>query len=169
MSALGDSLWKQLGGDVPADPRSVARDAIQRHGSGRAAARALGVDEKTIRRWKAGITKHSDNVDRFAADARARKASQHGGEVQVNLRHAKRDRKLRFAEGAGLKGLTPGTTDAVRDAYVRGDKEGMARELIDGLPSGFYKETIRDAYDAELAGQPGDAGEVSGAVGVLKA
>lgn len=169
MTALGDELWRQYGGDVPADPRSVARDAIQRHGSGRAAARALGVDEKTIRRWKAGETRHSDNVDRFAREARQAKAETHSGHVDLTFRHAKRDRKLSFGTGAGGKrGLKPHALDAMKDAYVRGDKEGMASAFVKGVDDPWYRRMFARAEAADGEGMPGaEPGEDSDAVGVF--
>lgn len=153
MSTLGDSLWQQYGGDVPADPRSVAHDAIQRYGSGRAAARALGVDEKTIRRWKTGQTHHSDNVDRLAREARRANVDTHGASAEVRMRLAGRDRRLNFGTGAGGKrGLKAGAGDRIANAYVRGDKEGMAKALVGGVQDPFYAKALKRAYDAEGTG-----------------
>lgn len=168
MSALGDSLWRQFGGDVPATPQNVARDAIQRYGSGRAAGRALGVDEKTIRRWKSGETRSSDNVTRLAQEARKGKADSRTGPIDVAFKHARRERKASFGAG-GRQSLTPGTEGRMRDAYVAGDRERMAAEFAAGVRDHFYGPLIREAYLYDLAGMEGDAGETSDAVAVLLA
>src|SRR5688572_394384 len=117
MSSLGDHLWKQVGGDVPSDPRSVAREAIQQYGSGRAAARELGVDEKTIRRWKAGETMRSEHVVKFATEARKGYADARTGPIQVSFKYAKRERDLKFGPG-GKQALQPGAVEAIEAAYV---------------------------------------------------
>lgn len=170
MSSLADHLWKQYGGNVPSDPQTVARDAIQRYGSGRAAARELGIDEKTIRRWKNGETRESPHVERYAQEARRSYADRKSGPVQVAFRFAKRNRDLRFQEGAGEKGLRSGTEDRIAEAYVAGDREGMAQAFIDGLPGNWYGREIRKAYLAEVEeGAPGEAGEDSGSVGAFPA
>lgn len=167
VSTLGDSLWQQFGGDVPAVPQAVARDAIQLYGSGRAAARALGVDEKTIRRWKNGETSHSDNVDRLAREARKSRAGDHRGPVEVKFKHANRDRNLTFGAGQGGRGLKGGADADIAQAYIDGDREGMAQALIRNVTDPWYKKQLGLAYVAELGGTPGDAGEKSDAVGMF--
>lgn len=159
MSTLADSFWAQFGGDG-GDPQSVARAAIERYGSGRAAGRALGVDEKTIRRWKNGETARSEHVNRIAREARQQNADRATGPVEVKFRYAKRDRAVKFGDG-GRQKLRPGTTDRMKDAYVRGDREGMAKAFIDGVDDGWYRRQFRTAMEAEEEGIMGDGEDTS--------
>lgn len=163
MTTLGDDMFGQYGGRVPSDPQSVARDAIQRYGSGRAAARAMGIDEKTIRRWKNGETAKSEHVEKYAQEARRSYADRKEGPIVIKFRYAKRTRDLKF--GAGGKSLRAGAEREIREAYIRGDKEGMARAFVGGVDDPWYRRMMRQAYDAELEGETGEAGEDSGAVG----
>lgn len=167
MSTLGDRLFAQFGGDVPADPQAVAQRLVQQHGSGRAAARYIGRDEKTIRRWLKGETRHSDRVEEFAKDARAEKVENHTGPVELKFRYAKRDRDLKFGPGQGSRQLMPGTVPTIKEAYIKGDKEAMAEAFINGIDDPFYQSRIEQAHEAELVGAPGTAGEDSGQVGVI--
>lgn len=169
MSSLGDYLFKRYGGHVPTNPQEVAFDAIQRFGSGRAAARELGVDEKTIRRWKSGQTQQSETVEKYAREVRQSTVEKRTGPVSIEFRHARRDRTLAFREGGGERGLKAGTEAAIAQAYVSGDREGMARAFLDGLPRNWYGRELRRAYVAELEGAPGEAGEDSDAVGLFPA
>lgn len=167
MSSLGDFLFREYGGNVPSDPRAVAFDAIQRYGSGRAAARELGVDEKTIRRWKTGETRGSEHVERYAQEARRSYAETRQGPVKVQFRYAGRTRNLQF--GGSGKRMKSGAEAAVAEAYVRGDQEGMAKAFIGGVDDSWYRRMMAQAYAAEMEGAPGEAGEDSGSVGVFVA
>lgn len=165
MSSLGDYLHKQYGGDVPINPEQVAREAIQRWGSGRAAARELGVDEKTIRRWKSGETMRSEHADRYSRQAREQLAERKPGAVEVTFKYSGRTRTLKFGEGG--KRLRAGAAEAIKSAYVSGDKEGMAKALISGIDDAWYSRELKRAYVAEMQGAPGTAGEDSGSTGAF--
>lgn len=169
MSMLGDSLWSQYGGNLPANPQQVAQQAIARYGSGRAAARALGVDEAQIRRWKAGNVRNSPNVARIVREARRSAVENLSGPVVVKFKFAGRDRNLAMGEGQGHRGLTDGTDDRIAEAFIDGDRERMAKALVDGVSDPFYRKQLSLAYVAELMGAPGDAGEKSDAVGAFRA
>ena len=154
MGRLGEHLYQQFGGDVPATPQEVARAAIGQYGSGRAAGRALGVDEKTIRRWKNGETVRSGNVERIARDTRATKADAHTGPIGVRFKQGNRDRTLTFGNGAGgQRGLKPGAADRVKDAYVAGDKDRMAAEFAMGVDDAWYRMAFLRGLEAEEAGR----------------
>jgi hypothetical protein len=156
MSTLGDRLWAQYGGDaIPTTPQQWARDAIQRYGSGRAAGRALGVDEKTIRRWKNGETRHSDNVERLAEHAREEKAASRQGPLEVKFRYAGRDRDLKVGGGERQR-LTAGAQARIDRAYARGDKEAMASAFVQGVTDPFYRRKLREAHGLDLAGAAGE-------------
>jgi hypothetical protein len=167
VSTLGDKLWRDYGGDVPTDPQVVARDAIQRYGSGRAAARALGVDEAQIRRWRDGKVHNSPNVARIAQEARRSNADGRQGPIDLTIRHAKRTRRLEFGAGQGKRGLKPGAEQRIADAYVRGDRKAMADAFVAGVADPWYSRQFKAWLKAEEAGISGDAGEDSGAVGVF--
>lgn len=170
MTTLGDRLYAQFGGDVPSTPQQLAQDAIRRYGSGRAAARELGVDEKTIRRWKNGETRHSENVDRWAREARRGQAERHRGDpIEVKFRFAGRERTLRVGGGERQK-LAPGAEKRIEDAYVAGDREAMASEFVGGVADPFYRGKLREAYRYDLAGvETVDAGEGSSSPAVFTA
>jgi flagellar biosynthesis/type III secretory pathway protein FliH len=163
MSALGDHLFNQYGGDVPSDPQSVAREAIQRYGSGRAAARAMGIDEKTIRRWKNGETRQSERAERFAKDERRAYADRKQGPVEIKFKYAKRERALKFGDGA-KQGLKSGAEQRIAEAYVRGDKEAMAKAFVDGVSDAQYRKMFTRAYEAGLdVSEAGEDSDLPGA------
>lgn len=167
MSSLGDRMWKEYGGDPIPNLQAFAVEKIREHGSGRAAARAMGIDEKTVRRWKSGETRGSERFDQAVKEARAANAERKTGPTEVVFKYAKRARALKFEEGRGAKGLKPGTEARVRDAYVRGDREGMAQAFLGGVQDPWYRRMMWQAYAADLDGAPGEAGETSDAVGVF--
>ena len=161
--SLGDELWRQFGGDVPATAEQVARDAIQRYGSGRAAARALGVDEAQIRRWRDGKVKHSPNVHRIAQEARRTAAEGREGQpVAIRFRHAARSRTATFRPSQ----LVPGTEARVRDAYVRGDRDGMKDAFLAGVRDPWYRRNFREW---DRAAQPAPNDDDSDSPGVFGA
>jgi hypothetical protein len=165
--SLSRQVFEAFGGQPVADLQAFAREEIQRHGSGRAAARALGVDEKTVRRWKNGETRASERFDQATRQARAENAQRVGSSVSVEFRYAKRTRPLTFEEGKGVKGLKPGTVDKMKDAYVRGDADGMAQAFVRGVTDGWYGDEMRRAYAVETGeeGEDKTPGEDSDAVG----
>lgn len=172
MSGLGDKLWRDYGGDnVPRDAQTLARDAIQRYGSGRAAGRALGVDEAQIRRWRDGKVANSPNVERMVRDMREQMATARSGDpIDLKFRHARRTRNLTFGEAgaAGKRGLRPGTEAAIAAAFARGDRRGMASAFIGGVQDAWYRKQLKLATEADDLGRSGDGvGEDSDAVGVV--
>jgi hypothetical protein len=150
MTALGDSLWDQYGGgNVPVDPAAFARSAIQRYGSGRAAGRALGVDEAQIRRWRDGKATKPIKLPQAREHARADQAAKHTGPVKVEFRQGGRDRTVEFGPGA-RQDLAPGTKAAIGEAYAKGDREAMAAALVSGIvDERFYGPQLRKAYRIE--------------------
>lgn len=156
MTALGDHLWKQFGGDVPATLQGMAQAARDQYGSNRAAARGLGVDERTVRRWLSGEVQTSRQADRVAGELRSARADRHEGPINVRFKFDKRERSLNF--GSGGKALKAGAEKAVREAYEKGDKEGMARAFIKGIDDSWYREQFEDAYGAvDAKGEDSDA------------
>lgn len=155
MSKLARILAAQFGGEVPTDLGSAARELRDRFGSGRAVARELGVDEKTVRRWLSGETRSSARQEQVIRTVREQRARGAGVDkpVTVKLRYDGRDRKVAVTDGSGLHA---GTAQSMREAYARGDQEGLARAFIDGVKDRWYHDRFEEAYEDDLRGEEHD-------------
>lgn len=148
MSKLGRIIAGQLGGEAPASLADAARELKGRLGSGRAVARHLGVHEKTVRRWLSGETKTAKDADvgQAVRAARAKSANQ---PVEVGLKYGGRTRPLKLGDGGKL---APGTLDKVKAAYVAGDDDRAARELIVGITDPWYQARFMAAHEGDDSG-----------------
>lgn len=179
MSSLGDKLEGILRpahrGPAPS-VRDLARAAVAEAGSQRAAARAWGVDEKTIRRILKGEVHHPrpstmEKVDAWERPRGTRRIGLNDLTLTVMERRPARraggggrERTLR----AGNLGITdPAAADRIRQAYVVGGKEAAAAQLLNEITVPHYRtflapDSARPLVTRGLAVSAQDMGGVAG-------
>jgi transcriptional regulator with XRE-family HTH domain len=122
-----------------------------RYGSNRASARAVGVDERTWRRWLSGGTRpraaSADKLAAAAAEVRlAGVVAQFRG-VQFQQRMGGRDRQ-REASARAL-GFDPAANDRITEAARRGDWGTAARIWFSAIRDSAYRQMIDEFADQE--------------------
>lgn len=159
MSGLGDFLQRQFvesgnGGSF----LDHVNEIIRRRGSVTGAAKELGVDRRTIQRWKSGTIRTPkavtrNKVEKVVRGSKIRGSAPTESTLRINTTEPPdkkgrvRHRQLR---GTQLK-LRTGTLDAVKQAYVEtGDKEVMAKVFLGGIGDAFYKDFL--SKDVEEGG-----------------
>lgn len=154
MSDLGKAVERMLTGSAGAPTfGETLRAYVADAGSGRAAARALGVSASTVRRWLAGGSPSAAYADRFDRAARAmRSRTITNDQVLIRTRErdsrgrgGTRDRELR----AKNLGLSEGAAERVRDAYVAGGAEAAAKRLVEETNTRFYRTMLAGSLDPD--------------------
>jgi hypothetical protein len=155
-------------------PTTSVRDQLQalqrEHGSGRAAARQMGISEGTWRRWWAGAglpapkggtgskgaKPSGKNQAKLAAAAAAplRAAAIVNRPSDQTIRHPGRHRgadhrRVRTATATSMR-IRPGTADAITDAYVTGGAAAAAAALQRGIGDDFWRDFF---FDDDMRGE----------------
>lgn len=149
MSKLAEILVKQLAGTaVPVSYQAALGEIRQRAGSGRKAAGIIGVNESTFRRMLSGQTR----TPKAATLEKARQALRVLRDRDTGL--AQRDLRITWeydgrqrTVGPGSLRLADGTVESMRAAYIKGDREGVARAFIDGIGDQFYHDRFEEIYE----------------------
>lgn len=164
MSELGDRLEKWLTGRSgdPYTLRDWARDMVSRHGSGRGAARAIGVPESTLRGWAKGSQPRGARAERansLIRESSSRKVQDGDFSMTVDYRKT-RQGKSQTLTPRNLK-WNPGAAERIRSAYVKGGKEAAALQLLKETNDRVYRRMLTpDSLKGALqkANQPASGG-----------
>lgn len=126
-----------------ATPLGVLLDEVRRvTGSRRAASRATGIPESTLRRWeKTGRPKDPTGATLklttgIRATLRAKAEPPAGGKVEVRLANPGKGPRTRKVA------VDPGALERAGEAFDRGDYGGMVREFRAGITNEWYRETL---------------------------
>lgn len=164
MTRLANDLIRQIAGrgPVPADFRAQLGELKRHYGTVTAASKALGIDRRTFQRWESGAIRtpkpeRREGVERAVRQARVDQAAVSTAQLKVNWKYDGRTRPLT----TNNLQIQAGTIDAMKDAYVRGDTEGVARSFIDGITDPWYFDQLDATYAAGVAA----SGEGSDATG----
>jgi hypothetical protein len=139
-------------------------DEIRRQaGSRRAAARAAGVAESSMRRWEKGIQpKNPAGVARkLATGLRSlmRRPDPAGGKVTVTIANPGKGPRTRTVS------VDPAAIQRAGDAWERGDNGGMVRAFRAGITDDWYRENLfkpgpgDESYDDDDLSYEGDDGD----------
>lgn len=176
MSDLGRAVERILtGGRGPAPTFGEVLTAfIASAGSGRAAARQLGIAESTVRRWRSGAGKPSPAyLDRFgqaSRDLRARHVTNEDLSIRTTDQGGghpgQRVRRERVIKASQLR-MGTGAAERVREAYVRGGAEAAAKVFLSEVKEPFYRSYLAAANKGVSSGNgPGrGSGGGGGVVG----
>ena len=160
MSDLGRAVEKLLtGSTAPPGFRDALREFVSEAGSGRRAARQLGVAESTLRRWRDGAAPRPAMRDRFEQAARSMYARDlKAGQVKIRSeeRGDRGRRREREITGKNLR-LDDAAAGRVRDAYVTGGREAAAKQLVKETPVSFYKTYLAAGLGGEGEDYEGNA------------
>jgi hypothetical protein len=164
MSDLGDELERIIsrpgGGGVPL--RQKLQDMLAHYGSGRKAAKAMGVNESTFRRMLSGQTRTPtgstvERVDDISRRLGARRITNADISFPVTERVARRGKASRRPRQlrAGNLGITdPAAAGRIRQAYVEGGKENAARQFLAEVKVPHYRDWLTpDDLRAEMRDQ----------------
>lgn len=149
MSDLGRAVERILTGGTSAPSFQEQLGALVAHeGSGRAAARALGVSEATVRRWRKGTVPKAGNMaafDRVARDLRARQITNADLRIRTSESDGRGGRRERELTAKHLRLGDQAAAD-VRRAYVDGGADAAARALYKAIPESqrFYRTYLGD-------------------------
>lgn len=158
MSSLADLFRARYAArlSIPADHRAQMGMVQARYGSNRKAARAVGVDERTWRRWLAGSTPRPTTAVRLAQGAQTLRAEGVRFNFQslqaIQRQRGARDR-TRTITALGLN-WDPAANRAVEAALRRGEWGEAARAFLAGIRDWQYQDLFRETFDAD--GEVGD-------------
>lgn len=169
MSQQGDAFVRRV---LKADPSPMSfGDSVQylrqREGSGRAAARRLGVSESSLRRWGKGTTPKAatqDKVLRTVRELRSRPSTMGDAGVMLPVvsQDRKRGRRERDVSGQQLK-LQPGTLKRAHDVWVKtGDADAAAAAFVAGIGDPWYRAQIGKGINRSQAETGGGGGAGGG-------
>lgn len=119
----------------------------QRHGSGRAAARAIGVSEGTLRRWAAGTNPKPDSQRKVIESARASRMrpttmGDAGVLVKVIRSERRRTRGEDAVSGRQLQ-LQSGTLAAMKQTWITtGDSDQVLKIFLGGIGDEWYRREL---------------------------
>jgi hypothetical protein len=154
--SMSDALYGALTGGKSKDTEGFSRflgEMKASHGgSRRAAARAAGVSESTWRAWEKGTVPKSANNERIMRAGRENRLVSDGPtdrtvKITSTDRGTTKDRTI-TAEKLAIR---PGTMDAVREALVKGDSQGMVGAFTDGVGNQFYKGYLSKGAEKDAA------------------
>lgn len=158
MSEQGDAFVRRV---LKADPSPMTfGDAVlylrQREGSGRAAARRLGVSESSLRRWGKGTTPKASTRQKVLETARRLRSRPSAmGDAGVMLPVISQDRKRgsreRDVSGQQLK-LRPGTLAKAHETWLRtGDADKAAGVFVRGIGDPWYRAQLAKGLNKSQA------------------
>jgi DNA-binding transcriptional regulator YdaS (Cro superfamily) len=160
MSDLGRAVERILTGSTDAPGfRDALREFVAEAGSGRAAARQLGVAESTVRRWRHGGMPRPAARAAFVQAYRrlaARNITPADIRIRTSERASKGGRREREITGRQLR-LDDAAAGRVRDAYVAGGREAAAKQLVKETPVSFYKTYLGAALGGDGEDYEGNA------------
>ena len=158
MSQQGDAFVRRV---LKADPAPMAfGEAVfylrQREGSGRAAARRLGVSESSLRRWDKGTKPKAATQQKVLETVRRLRSRPSAmGDAGVMLPVVSQDRKRgsreRDVSGQQLK-LRPGTLARSHEIWLRtGDSDKAASAFMRGIGDPWYKAQLAKGFNKSQA------------------
>jgi hypothetical protein len=141
---LGKVLERGYGGSR-VDLGVLMAEIQSRAGSGRKAAKLVGVGETTWRRWRAGnTTPRPENLGRVKNAVRAVRAAERPLSTLIQLKtkdvHDGRERKI---SGRQL-GLTDADIERVETAYVTQGPDAAAQVFVAAIEDDFYHDYLED-------------------------
>lgn len=148
--SMKDAVGKAFGDDGKKSFQQTVAEVRAQHPSNRATARALGVDEKTVRRWLKGETvapkgPNNERVRTSAREARVQARQLRPKDVVVKVKD-RQDGRERTLNGEKLK-VSQATVDRMGTAYARGDDAEAGRIFLAGVGDDFYHDWLN--YDVD--------------------
>lgn len=150
MSDLGAAVERMLTGGTGTPTFHEQLSAlVAQEGSGRAAARRLGVAESTVRRWRHGGKPKQANLSAFEQVTRQLRAKAFtNADIKLHTREesdrANLGRPREREISARQLGMDAGAAARIRDAYVSGGAEAAAAAFRDEVKVPFYRAYLRD-------------------------
>jgi hypothetical protein len=131
---------------VPPTFGELLRAMIADEGSNRAAARAIGVSESTVRRWLRGTTPRQTTRLRFdAADRRHRARDLRDEDIRLTVFRQERRRDRRSSEiNHRQLGMAPGAGARIADAYVSGGADQAAAQFLAEVQTQWYHDRMEE-------------------------
>jgi len=163
--SIGRQVERWLTGEPPGAGQATTHERLVAFeadvGSGRAAARRIGIAESTWRGWKKGASPRGANREKYQRaerDARAA-ATLDLQKIRVDFvqKERKRPDRARSLDARQLRIADPAAGQRIRDAYVAGGAAAAGKALIAEIKDPWYAEQL------DLADQDqGDYGFVIG-------
>jgi DNA-binding transcriptional regulator YiaG len=154
MSQQGDAFVRRV---LKADPAPMTfgqsvQYLRQREGSGRAAARRLGVSESSLRRWDRGTKPKAATQQKVMETVRRlRSRPSTMGDAGVMLPVVSQDRRRgsreRDVSGVQLK-LRPGTLQRAHETWLKtGNADAAAAVFVKGIGDPWYRAQLAKGLD----------------------
>lgn len=170
MSQQGDAFVRRV---LKADPTPLSfGEAVQylrqREGSGRAAARRLGVSESSLRRWARGTKPKAATQQKvLETTRRLRSRPSSMGDAGVMLPVVSQDRRRgsreRDVSGRQLK-LAPGTLQRAHEKWLStGNSDAAAAVFIEGVGDPWYRAQLAKGFNKSVAETGGSSGSSASA------
>lgn len=125
-----------------------------RYGSNRAAARAVGVDERTWRRWLSGTTRPRpgslDMLGQAARQVRSDAIRFQFRSMSATQREGPRGERSRTFDARGLR-WDPSADRRVENALRRGDWSGAAQAFRGGIRDHGYADLFDEWFEYDYA------------------
>jgi hypothetical protein len=155
---LGKVLERGYGG-TRVDLGVLMAEIQAQAGSGRKAAKLVGVGETTWRRWRAGnTTPKPENLTRVKDAVRGVRAAQRPLSTLIQLKtkdvHDGRERKI----GGRQLGLTDADIERIETAYVAHGPDAAARVFVAAIEDDFYHDYFEDTATEGYAPDDDDYG-----------
>ena len=163
ISPLGKAIERTYGGSRVGLDALMAEIQAQA-GSGRKAAKLVGVGETTWRRWRSGnTTPKPANLTKVTSAVRgvraaSRPLSAGGLRLKTRDRHDGRERTIR----GGQLGLSDSDIMRIEEAYIADGPDAAAEAFVDAIDDEFY----HDYFDGEQH-EEAEAGEYGGTVSTI--
>lgn len=141
---LGKVIERAYGGSR-VDLGVLMAEIQARAGSGRKAAKLVGVGETTWRRWRAGnTTPKPHNLARVKDAVRGVRAAERPLSTMLKLKTKDvHDGRERTITGRQL-GLTDADIERIEIAYVDEGPDAAAQRLVDAIEDDFYHDYLED-------------------------
>lgn len=164
-SPLGKLIQEAYGGSEPVELGALMNEIQRQAGSGRKAAKMVGVGETTWRRWKSGnTTPKAVNLFKAQSAVRAVRAANYPLTVE-RLRFKMQDRRenrSRTIRGQQL-GLRAMDVAAVQRVYIQDGPDAAAMAMIQVIRDDFYQDYFKGLHLPE-EDQPDDPEAYGGTV-----